>query len=59
MLPYGEWIRLFRANGLVVEDLIEPRPPASGRTTYPWFAPLEWARRFPSESIWKLRKPGA
>jgi len=59
MLPYGEWIRLFRANGLVVEDLIEPRPPASGRTTYPWFAPLDWARRFPSESIWKLRKPGA
>ena len=27
-LPYGEWIRLFRANGFVIEDLIEPRPPA-------------------------------
>ena len=26
-LPYGEWIRLFRANGLVVEDLLEVRPP--------------------------------
>ena len=25
-LPYGEWIRLFRANGFQVEDLIEPRP---------------------------------
>ena len=25
-LPYGEWIRLFRANGFVVEDLIELRP---------------------------------
>ena len=24
-LPYGEWIRLFRANGFVVEDLIEPQ----------------------------------
>jgi SAM-dependent methyltransferase len=59
MLPYGEWIRLFRANGLEVEDLIEPRPAAGARTTYPWFAPLDWARRFPSESIWKLRKrPG-
>jgi SAM-dependent methyltransferase len=56
MLPYGDWIRLFRANGLEVEDLIEPRPPANARTTYPWFAPLAWARRFPSESIWKLRK---
>ena len=59
MLPYGDWIRLFRANGLEVEDLIEPRPPANARTTYRWFAPLEWARRFPSESIWKLRKPAA
>jgi SAM-dependent methyltransferase len=26
-LTYGAWIRVFRANGLVVEDLIEPRPP--------------------------------
>jgi hypothetical protein len=25
-LPYGEWIRLFRANGCAVLDLIEPRP---------------------------------
>jgi SAM-dependent methyltransferase len=56
MLPYGEWIRLFRSNGLEIEDLIEPRPPAAARTTYPWFAPLEWARRFPAEEIWRLRK---
>ncbi len=56
MLPYGEWIRLFRANGFEVEDLIEPRPRARARTTYPWFAPLEWARRFPVECLWKLRK---
>jgi SAM-dependent methyltransferase len=59
MLPYGEWIRVFRANGFEVEDLIEPRPPAGAKTTYRWFAPLSWARRFPSESIWKLRKTGA
>ncbi len=59
MLPYGEWIRLFRSNGFDVEDLVEPRPPAGARTTYPWFAPLSWARRFPSESIWKLRKRAA
>jgi SAM-dependent methyltransferase len=56
MLPYGEWIRLFRSNGLEIEDLVEPRPSPGARTTYPWFAPLSWARRFPSESIWKLRK---
>jgi ubiquinone/menaquinone biosynthesis C-methylase UbiE len=56
MLPYGGWIRLFREHGLEVEELIEPRPPAGARTTYRWFAPLSWARRFPSENIWKLRK---
>jgi SAM-dependent methyltransferase len=58
MLPYGEWIRLFRTSGFEIEDLIEPRPGANARTTYPWYAPLAWARRFPSESIWRLRRSG-
>jgi SAM-dependent methyltransferase len=57
-LPYGEWIRLFRRNGLQVEDLIELRPSSSDRTTYAEFAPLHWARRWPAENIWKLRKVG-
>jgi SAM-dependent methyltransferase len=55
-LPYGDWIRLFRTNGFAVLDLIELRPPARSRTTYPDFAPIDWARRWPSENIWKLRK---
>jgi SAM-dependent methyltransferase len=55
-LPYGDWIRLFRANGLVVEDLVEIRPPEDARSTYD-YAPLEWARRWPAENIWKARKP--
>jgi SAM-dependent methyltransferase len=59
MLPYGEWIRLFRANGFEVEDLIELRPPARARSTYEFYAPREWARRFPAENIWKLRKQTA
>jgi SAM-dependent methyltransferase len=54
-LPYGEWIRLFRRSGLVVEDLVEPRPDAAAHTTYGF--PLEWAIRWPSETIWKARKP--
>jgi hypothetical protein len=56
MLPYGEWISLFRSNGLDVEDLVEPRPSAAATTTYAWFAPLPWARRFPAECIWRLRR---
>ena len=55
-LPYGEWIRLFRRNRLVVEDLIELRPPADAKTTYTEYVPLAWARRWPAENIWKLRK---
>jgi SAM-dependent methyltransferase len=55
-LPYGEWIRLFRANGFGVEDLIEPRPGADATSTYRSAAQLAWARRWPSECIWRLRR---
>ncbi len=54
-LPYGEWIRLFRANGLVVEDLIELRPPPDAESSYD-LVTLEWARRLPAEHIWKAIK---
>ncbi|MEO7118852.1 MAG: class I SAM-dependent methyltransferase [Candidatus Limnocylindrales bacterium] len=54
-LPHGEWIRLFRANGLEVEDLVELRPLEDATTNYP-FVTLEWARRWPSEEVWKVRK---
>jgi SAM-dependent methyltransferase len=56
-LRYGEWIRLFRANGLAVEDLIELRPAPDAQTSYD-LVTLEWARRLPAENIWKARKPG-
>ena len=55
-LPYGEWIRLFRSSGLLIEDLVEIRPPEDAQSTYRGYAGLQWARRFPSENIWKLRK---
>jgi SAM-dependent methyltransferase len=54
-LPYGEWIRLFRANDLAIEDLIELRPSPDAETTYN-LVTLEWARRLPAEHIWKARK---
>jgi SAM-dependent methyltransferase len=55
-LPYGEWVRLFRQNGFVIEDLIELRPPEGARTTYEEWDDIEWARRWPAEHVWKLRK---
>lgn len=54
-IPYGEWIRLFRANGFVVEDLIEIQPPKGARSSFPG-RPLRWAKRWPAEMIWKVRK---
>jgi SAM-dependent methyltransferase len=57
-LPYGEWIRLFRAHSLVVEDLIELRPPPGATSSYDLVS-LEWARRLPAEHVWKARRPSS
>jgi SAM-dependent methyltransferase len=56
-LPVGEWIRLFRANGFEVIDLIELRAPKGATTSYPYVTP-EWAQRWPSEEIWRVRRRG-
>jgi SAM-dependent methyltransferase len=55
-LPYGEWIRLFRANDFIVEDLIEPRPGPDATSSYRSPEELAWARRWPAEEIWRLRR---
>jgi len=55
-LPYGEWIRLFRRHGFTVEDLIEPRPAADAVSTYRDELERDWSRRWPCESIWRLRR---
>jgi SAM-dependent methyltransferase len=57
-LPYGEWIRLFRASGLSIEDLIEIRAPEGIAPTGSEHVTYAWARRWPSEQIWCLRKVG-
>jgi SAM-dependent methyltransferase len=54
-LPIGDWIRLFRANGLEVLDVIELQAPAGATTRYPHVTSA-WAHRWPSEEIWRLRK---
>jgi ubiquinone/menaquinone biosynthesis C-methylase UbiE len=55
-LPYGEWIRLFRQSGLIVEDLIEPRPEPDAVSTYRDADDLAWSRRWSIECIWRARK---
>ncbi len=55
-LTYGDWIRVFRDAGLIVEDLIELRPSPEATTTYTTYTTLDWARDFPGDHIWKVRK---
>jgi SAM-dependent methyltransferase len=56
MLPLGEWIRLFRRTGFVIEDLIEVQPPDGAASTYRSAEETDWARRWPMEQIWRVRK---
>ncbi len=55
-LPTAGWFALFRELGFLVEDYREPVPPTSydGR---PFAVTADWARRWPSEQVWWLRKP--
>ena len=55
-LPYGEWIRLFRANRLEILDLIEPRPAPGATSSYRDEQERDWSRSWPGECIWRLRK---
>ena len=54
-LGYGDMIRLLRSNGFEIEDLIEIQAP-EGAEPIDEHVPVEWARRWPSEEAWKVRK---
>ncbi len=56
-LTHGEWIRLLRQCGFEIEALLELRPPPGSTTRYP-FVTLEWARQWPCEDVWMVRKRG-
>ena len=54
-LPHGELIALLRRSGFEIESLTEVQPPEGATTRYGWVT-LEWARRWPCEEIWRVRK---
>ena len=54
-LTHGDWIRLFVRSGFEIEALIEPQVPEGGTTRHTWM-PYDWARRWPCEEIWKVRR---
>jgi ubiquinone/menaquinone biosynthesis C-methylase UbiE len=54
-LGYGDMIRLLHRSGFEIEDMVEIRPSPDATTSYP-LAPVEWARRWPAEEVWKARR---
>ncbi len=54
-LPHGELIALLRDTGFEIEGLVEIQPPEGSTTTYD-FVSLDWARQWPSEEVWRVRK---
>ena len=56
-LGAGDMVRLLRANGFEVLDLVELFAPEDARDHAEYsYVPADWARRWPSEEIWRARK---
>jgi SAM-dependent methyltransferase len=55
-LTHGHWVRLLRATGFVIDNLIEEvQPPISAKPSFDLVSP-DWAQRWPSEDIWIAHK---
>lgn len=54
-LSHGDWIRLLRAQGFEIEDLIELRPP-EGATSHTPLITTDWANKWPCEEAWRARR---
>jgi SAM-dependent methyltransferase len=54
-ISHSETIKLLHDCGFEIEELLELRPAEDATTRADWIT-LEWARRWPSEDVWKARK---
>jgi hypothetical protein len=54
-MPISEWLRLFDRVGFDLVAYHELRAPRSGSEVR-FFATADWARDYPSEQVFKLRK---
>ena len=54
-LPISKWIALFRDTAFEVLDYWEIGAPDDATATQYW-VPADWARKWPSEQAWRLRK---
>jgi SAM-dependent methyltransferase len=56
-LGAGDLIRLLRANGFEIIDMVEIFAPDDAKEHAEYsYVPPDWARRWPSEEIWRARK---
>ena len=56
-LGAGDLIRLLRANGFEIVDMVEIFAPEGAKDHAEYsYVPADWARRWPSEEIWRARK---
>jgi len=56
-IPHGEWIRVLTQHGFEIVALHELEAPADAKD-HPRYelVPAEWARKWPSEDLWRARK---
>jgi SAM-dependent methyltransferase len=54
-LSHADWISLLRSSGFEIEELIDVRPAEDATSRYD-FVTLQWARNWPCEEVWKVRK---
>ena len=53
----GDWFRVLRDVGFVVDDYREPVPHADSEAE-PFAVRRDWATRWPSEQVWWVHRPG-
>lgn len=56
-LSHGDWISLVRSCGFEILGLTEVRAPDGPPGDAPFGVPRWWARRWPAEELWRLRRP--
>lgn len=54
-LPISGWFALFKQTGFEVLDYLELQAPADTTENH-FHSPAEWAKRWPYEHVWRLRK---
>jgi len=54
-LPISSWFRLFDDTGFDIVGFLEIQAPPDAEGEQ-FGVPADWARRFPSEQVWKVRK---